>query len=149
MKLRNMSATVERVNSIMLELASGERMNLEDAYILTSYSSRVAVYCKMRVYLLPRYDYSVTTWKHVHAFIQDYCSFINDYDYGRMLDFVRDNETIEDDNAKYLDVVEHIAKDIYEHTDINDYSDFSAVDVACTIMNEATIHYWYWEEPEY
>lgn len=80
MKLRNMSATVERVNSIMLELASGERVNLEDAYILTSYSSRVAVYCKMRVYLLPRYDYSVTTWKHVHAFIQDYCSFINDYD---------------------------------------------------------------------
>lgn len=69
--------------------------------------------------------------------------------YGRMLDFVRDNETIEDDNGKYLDVVEHIAKDIYEHTDINDYSDFSATDVACAIMNEATIHYWYWEEPEY
>lgn len=69
--------------------------------------------------------------------------------YGRMLDFVRDNETIEDDSGKYLDVVEHIAKDIYEHTDICDNSDFSATDVACAIMNEATIHYWYWEEPEY
>lgn len=61
-----------------------------------------------------------------------------------MLDFVRDNETIEDDSGKYLDVVEHIARDIYEHTDIDDNSD-----VACAIMNEATIHYWYWEEPEY
>lgn len=80
MRLRNMSATVERVDSIMLELASGECVNLEDAYILTSYSSRVAVYCKMRVYLLPRYGYSVTTWKHVHAFVQDYCSFVEDYD---------------------------------------------------------------------
>lgn len=69
--------------------------------------------------------------------------------YEHMLDFVRDNETIEDNRGKYLDVVEHIAKDIYEHADIDDNSDFSATDVACTIMNEATIHYWYWEEPEY
>lgn len=69
--------------------------------------------------------------------------------YEHMLDFVRDNETIEDDNGKYLDVVEHIAKDIYEHTDIDDNSDFSATDVACAIMNEATIHYCYWESPEY
>lgn len=44
--------------------------------------------------------------------------------YEHMLDFVRDNETIEDDSGKYLDVVEHIAKDIYEHTDIDDNSDF-------------------------
>lgn len=80
MKLRNMSATVEHVDNIAIETANGEIVELEDAYVLTSYSSRVAVYCKMRVYLLPRYDYSVTTWKHVHAFIQDYCSFVNDYD---------------------------------------------------------------------
>lgn len=46
--------------------------------VLHSYSSRVAVYCKMRVYLLPLYDYSVTTWKHVHAFIQDYCEGVWD-----------------------------------------------------------------------
>jgi hypothetical protein len=75
-----MSATVEHVDNITIETANGEIVELEDAYVLTSYSSRVAVYCKMRVYLLPRYDYSVTTWKHVHAFIQDYCSFVNDYD---------------------------------------------------------------------
>lgn len=80
MKLRSMSATVEHVDNIAIETANGEIVELEDAYVLTSYSSRVAVYCKMRVYLLPRYDYSVTTWKHVHAFIQDYCSFVNDYD---------------------------------------------------------------------
>lgn len=75
-----MSATVDFVDSITLKLEDGENIYLENAYILTSYASRVAVYCKMRVYLLPRYDYSVTTWKHVHAFIADYCSFVRDYD---------------------------------------------------------------------
>ena len=79
MKLRRMSATVDHVDSITLKLGDGENIHLTNAYVLTSYASRVAVYCKMRVYLLPRYDYSVTTWKHVHAFIQDYCSFVNDY----------------------------------------------------------------------
>lgn len=80
MKLRNMSATVDFVDSITLKLEDGEIIYLENAYVLTSYASRVAVYCKMRVYLLPRYDYSVTTWKHLHAFIDDYCSFVRDYD---------------------------------------------------------------------
>ena len=77
-KLRNMSAHVTEEKNIAIELASGEVLNLENALVLHSYDSRVAVYCKMRVYLLPRYDYSVTTWKHVHAFIQDYCSFVWD-----------------------------------------------------------------------
>lgn len=27
------------------------------------------------IFMLPRYDYSPTTWKHVHAFIQDCTSF--------------------------------------------------------------------------
>ena len=80
MKLRNMSATVDFVDSITLKLENGRNIHLENAYVLTSYASRVAVYCKMRVYLLPRYDYSVTTWKHLHAFIEDYCSFVRDYD---------------------------------------------------------------------
>lgn len=78
MKLRNMSAYVTEEKNITIELASGEVLNLENAIVLHSYSSRVAVYCKKRVYLLPLYDYSVTTWKHVHAFIQDYCSFVRD-----------------------------------------------------------------------
>lgn len=79
MKLRSMSATVDHVASITLRLKTGEDLFLDDAYVLTSYASRVAVYCKMRVYLLPRYGCSVTTWKHVHAFIQDYCPAVNDY----------------------------------------------------------------------
>lgn len=79
MKLRRMSAEVEHVSNITLKLANGETVELENAYVLWSYASRVAVYCKMRVYLLPRYDYSVTTWKHVHAFIQDYCPGVRDY----------------------------------------------------------------------
>lgn len=78
MKLRNMSAHVTEEKNITIELASGEVLELENALVLHSYSSRVAVYCKMRVYLLPLYDYSVTTWKHVHAFIQDYCRFVWD-----------------------------------------------------------------------
>lgn len=98
MKLRNMSATVEHVDNIAIETANGEIVELEDAYVLTSYSSRVAVYCKMRVYLLPRYDYSVTTWKHVHAFIQDYCSFVNDYDAKTM----RYNAKHELNNGEYM-----------------------------------------------
>ena len=90
MKLRNMSAHVTEEKNITIELASGEVLNLENALVLHSYSSRVAVYCKMRVYLLPRYDYSVTTWRHVHAFVQDYCSFVDDYSAARMRAIARD-----------------------------------------------------------
>ena len=90
MKLRNMSAHVTEEKNITIELASGEILELENALVLHSYSSRVAVYCKMRVYLLPRYDYSVTTWKHVHAFVQDYCSFVNDYGAARMRAIARE-----------------------------------------------------------
>lgn len=90
MKLRNMSAHVTEEKNITIELASGEVLELENALVLHSYSSRVAVYCKMRVYLLPRYDYSVTTWKHVHAFVQDYCCFVNDYSANRMRRIARE-----------------------------------------------------------
>lgn len=90
MKLRNMSAHVTEERCIVIELESGEVLNLENALVLHSYSSRVAVYCKMRVYLLPRYDYSVTTWKHVHAFVEDYCSFVNDYSAARMRTIARE-----------------------------------------------------------
>ena len=89
MKLRRMSATVDFVDSITLKFEDGENIHLENAYVLTSYASRVAVYCKMRVYLLPRYDYSVTTWKHLHAFVQDYCSFVRDYPADVIRDIAR------------------------------------------------------------
>lgn len=98
MKLRNMSASVDKVDTITLQLSTGEVVTLDDAYVLTSYYSRVAVYCKMRVYLLPRYDYSVTTWKHLHAFVQDYCSFVRDYD-ARTMRHVAEHEL---NNGEYM-----------------------------------------------
>lgn len=79
MKLRHMSATVDNVPTITLELETGEIVDLNNATVLTSYASRVAVFCDDTVYLLPRYDYSVTTWKHLHAFIQDYCDTVSDH----------------------------------------------------------------------
>ena len=83
MKLRNMNASVNHVPRISVQTASGEIVDLKNAYVLTSYNSRVAIYGKdkngaYRVYLLPRYEYSVTIWKHIHAFIQDYCDFVHD-----------------------------------------------------------------------
>lgn len=53
MELRNMSATVDFVESIALKLEDGNNIHLENAYVLTSCASRAAVYRKMRVYLLP------------------------------------------------------------------------------------------------
>lgn len=79
-KLRNMSAEIKHNAIIELEDLTGNRFTVTDAFTLVSYSSRVAIYGydkrseKYRVFLLPRYDYSVTTWKHLHAFIQDYCA---------------------------------------------------------------------------
>lgn len=97
MKLRNMNAYVTEVQSLTIVLVSGEVLNLENALVLYSYSSRVAVYCKMQVFLLPRYDYSVTTWKHVHAFIQDYCSFVRDCSAREM----RYKAALDQDNGEY------------------------------------------------
>lgn len=99
MKLRNMSAYVTEEKNITIELASGKVLNLENALVLHSYSSRVAVYCKMRVYLLPFYDYSVTTWKHVHAFIQDYCGFVRDCNAREMRKIAALG--VEDDDKEY------------------------------------------------
>lgn len=99
MKLRNMNAYVTEEKSITVQLDSGEILNLEDALVLHSYSSRVAVYCNMRVYLLPRYDYSVTTWKHVHAFVQDFCSYVCDYSASNIRSIARDG--VYDDKLEY------------------------------------------------
>lgn len=91
MKLRNMSATVSTNETITLKLRNGETITLENATVLTSYASRVAVYSKMQVFLLPRYDYSATTWKHLHAFIDDYCTGVRDYS-AREMRYNAENE---------------------------------------------------------
>lgn len=99
MKLRSMSAHVTEERNIIVQLESGEILMLENALVLHSYSSRVAVYCDRRVYLLPRYDYSVTTWRHVHAFVQDYCGYVSDYSAPRIRAIARDG--VYDDDREY------------------------------------------------
>ena len=91
MQLRHMSATVDTYKTITLKLRNGEIITLENATVLTSYASRIAVYSKMQVFLLPRYDYSITTWKHLHAFVQDHCSFVRDCSARRMR-YIAENE---------------------------------------------------------
>lgn len=78
MKLRKMSASVDMVETITLISLTGEIITLDNAIVLKSYESRVAVYSNMQVFLLPRFDYSTTTWKHLHAFIDDYCEGVRD-----------------------------------------------------------------------
>lgn len=73
---------------------SGELIDLENVSLLASYDSAVAVFgynphCGYRVYLLPRYDYSVTTWRHVHAFIQDFCYGVTDVDARTMRTYAK------------------------------------------------------------
>lgn len=78
MKLRKMSASVDMVETITLIFPTGEIITLDNAAVLKSYESRVAVYSNMQVFLLPRFDYSITTLKHLHAFIDDYCEGVRD-----------------------------------------------------------------------
>ena len=91
MKGLAMSATV----------STGEIITLENATVLTSYASRVAVYSKMQVFLLPRFDYSITTWKHLHAFIDDYCAGVRDYS-AREMRYNAENE-LNGDEYRFAD----------------------------------------------
>lgn len=95
MQLRHMSATVERHAIDVVVGSTEEIVHIPDAFILKSYDSYVAVYPfnGNKLYLLPRYDYSNTTWKHLHAFVQDYCepkiddncaSVIRSYESGKL-----------------------------------------------------------------
>lgn len=72
------------MNAKVIEPSSATAYTSEDGEftinyptILKSYESNVAVYDETanRVYLLPDYDYSNTTCKHMHAFIEDYTPF--------------------------------------------------------------------------
>ena len=69
-----MSATVQQPQSVTVIMQDDTRKHIDNPYILTSYSSKVAVYDRENehIYLLPKYAYSNTTTKHVHAFIADY-----------------------------------------------------------------------------
>ena len=79
MKLRNMSASVHNMPKVIVKVhETGEVLTLRHVTILRSYESDVAIYAGGRVYLLPRYGYSNTTWKHLHAFVQDFCNGVPD-----------------------------------------------------------------------
>lgn len=84
MKLRSMSATIGELKDVYVMKMDAEggdyKIHLDRCLVLRSYNSVVAIYAYGELYLLPRYDYSVTTWRHVHAFIQDYCHAISDGD---------------------------------------------------------------------
>lgn len=76
-RLRTMSATVKTPRWIKLVFDDNPTKDIHYPAILTSYRTDVAVYddSTNHVYLLPDYDYSTTTTKHVHAFIEDYTPF--------------------------------------------------------------------------
>lgn len=98
MKLRSMSATVEFYPCVDVVVNdTQEIINVSNAYVLTSYNSIVAVSDGKRIYLLPRYDYSNTTWKHVHAFVQDFTN-LNDMCAKDIRDIIKHY----DDNAQYV-----------------------------------------------
>lgn len=57
----------------------GNMFDRDHADVLESYGTPVAVYSNMQVFLLPYYNYSATTIKHLHRFVREECDFCNDY----------------------------------------------------------------------
>lgn len=79
MKLRSMSATVEEMKNVVVEVDENGEVVLEhfkNAIVLKSYKSVVAIYANEKLFLFPRYRYSVTTIKHLKAFIEDYIPYM-------------------------------------------------------------------------
>lgn len=72
------NAKILKLNKITCYFTSDYKcaFTIKNPIILQSYDSWVAVYDDniKHLYLLPDYDYSKTTCKHVHAFIEDYTS---------------------------------------------------------------------------
>lgn len=98
MRLRSMSATVEFSPNVDVAVKDMQKfISVSNAYILKSYNSIVAISDGKRIYLLPRYDYSNTTWKHVHAFVQDF-THLNDMCAKDIRDIIKHY----DDNAQYV-----------------------------------------------
>lgn len=78
MKLRHMTAEVVELEDVVIEEnRHGEKIYhvYDSVKALKSYDSIVAMATSEGIFMLPRYDYSPTTWKHVQAFIQDCAPF--------------------------------------------------------------------------
>lgn len=73
-RLRTMSASIKTPRWITLVFDDDSKVDVHYPTILTSYKTDVAVYDNNLnvVYLLPDYDCSNTTMKHLHAFIEDF-----------------------------------------------------------------------------
>ena len=97
-QLRSMSAHVEFYNNISVVVKdTQEVIDISNAFVLLSYTSVVAITDGKRIYLLPRYDYSNTTWKHLHAFVQDFTK-LNDMCAKDIRNIIKHY----DDNAQYV-----------------------------------------------
>lgn len=78
-QLRHCNATIEEVDIVCVKVIDDNLpwgmaySDIKDAIILTSYDSVVAVYQPQNeiLYLLPRWEYSVTTISHVAKFCDE------------------------------------------------------------------------------
>lgn len=82
-QLRHMSARVMSYKDVIVAKNTNDAWGvkycyIDNAIILKSYNSVVAVYNIDNgfMFLLPRYDYSVTTLRHIRAFFEDYAPHI-------------------------------------------------------------------------
>ena len=86
-QLRHMHAAIKTFDKDIEVVVptTNQRMTLASPIMLRSYGTLVAIYGKVRqqqqkpkLFLLPKYDASRTTWKHLHAFVTDHCTGIED-----------------------------------------------------------------------
>ena len=87
-KLRYSNAAVGYYNELDIIDSNGCQRDLYNCYLLKSYDSIVAIYGETsdeskRLYLLPRYDYSITTLAHLRKFQEDYIGHVDNTPYLR------------------------------------------------------------------
>lgn len=79
MQLRNCTAEVNSYPVLTVIDRDRKKHVLHNASVLISYASTVAAYADGKLYLLPRHNYSRTTWMHLRKFVEDYCDAIPSY----------------------------------------------------------------------
>ena len=71
-RLRSCSATIAHADNVELLLTdTGETATFQDALVLKSYDTIVAIIAGYQLYLMPAWDCSVTTQSHVRKFVED------------------------------------------------------------------------------
>lgn len=112
-KLRSMKASVRCDDVYLRNNTTGEMFKIDNGIVLTSYNSVVAVWDDedYTLYCLPRYDYSVTTWKHIHAFIDDYTHLPHNWGAKEIRQSFKDYENGKSNDIIYCDEISHNAQD--------------------------------------